>query len=132
MSIFETQVKDVAERADSDPLELVSRFTTVTSEDTDDSDNATVEASPGEIVIVDEDGDNTLTDAATVTVELLEEAPQNGKVIVKHVEAGATSPTVNVEVAGDSSVDGIGGDPVTVSAGGSSTYLADGDTYYEL
>lgn len=126
MSIFETQVKDVAERADSDPLELVSRFNKVNSEDVEGG-TADVEASPGEVVVVE--GGDIADD--TITVELPEEAPRNGKVVVTHVDSTSTA-TVNVQVAGDSSVDGLGGDPVTVSAGGSSTYLADGDTYYEL
>jgi hypothetical protein len=129
MSIFETHVKDVAERTDADPLELVSRFTTVTSEDTDDSGNATVEASPGEVVVVEGEG---IQDGGTITVNLDEQAPPSGKIVVNHTGSG--TQTASVQVDGDdttvTSSDGTEGSEL--GSGENATYLADGDTYYEL
>ncbi|EGQ44216.1 MAG: hypothetical protein J07AB43_02750 [Candidatus Nanosalina sp. J07AB43] len=122
MSIFETQVKDVAERSDSNPLELVSRFTYVNSDDVE-SNTATVTASAGEVVII-EGGD--LADADTINVELAEEAPPNSKVIVNGVGGG--SHTISVSSPGDPGIEGTT-DPGTEA---SITYLSDGSDYYEI
>jgi len=123
MSIFETHVKDVAQRTDSDPLEIVSRFTTVDSNDVSDN-SAEIEAFPGEVIVID--GDD-LADADTITVTLIEQAPSSGKVIVNDTGSG-NAHTINVSAGGDASVVGSG----SVSNGGNSTYLADGTDYYEL
>jgi hypothetical protein len=122
MSIFETQVKDVAERSDSNPLELVSRFTYVNSDDVE-SNTATVTASAGEVVII-EGGD--LADADTINVELAEEAPPNSKVIVNGVGGG--SHTISVSSPGDPGIEGTTAPGTEASI----TYLSDGSDYYEI
>ena len=118
MSIFETHVKDVVQRTDSDPLALVSRFETV--------DSASADASLGGVVLVDDD-----TAGEAVTVTLPENAPPNGKVTVKKL---GTTANVSIEAAaeGDSIEDGTVEmtaqyDHVTLISDGSSYYVVSSD-----
>jgi len=122
MSIFETHVKDVAERTDSDPLALNVGFQVVDSSDQlDDSD--AVEAKPGHVVAVDTDSVGSV-----VTVNMPDVGLANSKVTVKVLDA-----TNEVTITGASDGPSLSGDDVYINDSNSAVnILCDGDNYHVI
>ena len=133
MSIFETHVKDVVQRQDSDPLPISGRFRKIddasqltSAGESDRADNDFVEAKPGEVLVVDpDDGEDDSIDAA-VDVLLPEEPLLSGyNVVVKSL-----SDNANDVILESSSINAIDGNDYTVSPGSSAEVISDGDAYY--
>jgi len=120
MSLFETHVKDVVQRTDSEPLALVSRFKTVDS-------SASVDATPGQVIVVD---DESVDEA--VTVSLPENAPRNGKVTLKKIGADSSGDGYDVVLDAADSGDGkiVDGDQTLNTQYQTVTVVSDGTDYY--
>lgn len=119
MSIFETQVKDVVQRADSDAISITGSVRTVDSE-------ATVEAYPTQVILVD---DESVGEA--VTVELPEEPVPNIQIIVKKI--GADSSAAGFDVTVTNPGDGQVVDAATLSSQNDTLDLvSDGTDYYAV
>jgi len=115
MSIFETHVKDVAERTDSDPLSLNVGFQVVDS--ADQLDGEAVEAKPGHVVAVDTSGTGS-----AVTVNMPETNLKNTKVTVKVLDATNTVTVTD-----------LNGSDITIDSQYSAvTILSDGDAYHAV
>jgi hypothetical protein len=118
MSIFETHVKDVAQRTDSDPLSLNVGFQVV--DDSEQLDEGEVDARPGHVVAVDTGAEGT---AEKVTVNMPEVTVSNTRVTVKVLDS-----TNAVDIKGLNDTETL--DIASGNDGVSFTALADGDTYH--
>jgi len=120
MSIFETHVKDVVQRTDSDPLALVSRFETVDS-------SASVDATPGQVIVVDDE-----SVGQAVTVSLPENAPRSAKITLKKIGADSSGAGFDVVLDGADSGDGqvVDGDQTLSTQYDVVTVVSDGTDYY--
>lgn len=138
MSIFETHVKDVAERTDSDPLELSVKYTKVESQDDLDSQNdandgGTVDALPGEVILVNNSEVLDEGSDSPVTVNLPDPAARNTKVTVKKLDQGSSDGTnsdTTVSVSDDFDGELVDTDQILDTQYSTVTLLSDGTDYY--